>query len=76
MPRLLSSYSPAFLGKQNVFSVLEKVFIHLAVLGLSWGTGNLGSLLQHSGSLAATCKLLAVAMWNGTWDPCIGSAES
>ena len=38
-----------------------KKFIHLAVPGLSCGTQDLPSSLQHVGSLVVACKLLVAA---------------
>ena len=42
-------------------SIKKRVFIYLAVLGLSWVTGDLPSWLWHAGSLVAACKLLVAA---------------
>ena len=38
-----------------------KVFIYLAALGLSCGTPDLPSLLQHMGSVVAAMKLLVAS---------------
>ena len=40
---------------------LFKLFIYLTLLGLSYGTLDLQSSLQHAGSLVVACRLLAVA---------------
>ena len=40
---------------------LFNLFIYLTLLGLSYGTLDLQSSLQHAGSLVVACRLLAVA---------------
>ena len=41
----------------SFFNYYYYLIIHLAVLGLSWGTWDLQSSLRHSGSLVAACGI-------------------
>ena len=67
----LYSSSPVYLSFQWTnqthtplsFFICIYIYIYLAVQGLSCSMQDFSSLLQHTGSLVATCKLLAGTCW-------------